>query len=126
MEGAGALGRGSTSHFASALALVDARSRAFWIVARLSLLAAALRFCTLGVQSLHHDEIVTAGRILGGGFGEAMEEVRDSESAPPLYYALAWAWTQFAATGEFGLRSLSAIAGVATVPIAYLFAAELR
>ena len=29
-------------------------------------------------------------------------------------------------TGEFGLRSLSALAGVATVPVAYLLGAELR
>jgi len=100
--------------------------RELWVLAGLTLLAAALRFATLGVQALHHDEIVTAGRILGGGFVEAMEGVRDSESAPPLYYALAWAWTQLFGSGEAGLRSLSAVAGVVTVPVAYLLAAELR
>jgi mannosyltransferase len=127
MEAAEALGRGARLTPMEAIRdWVGSRSRTFWIVAGLSLLAAVLRFATLGAQSLHHDEIVTAGRILGGGFGEAMEGVRDSESAPPLYYALAWAWTQLAGTGEFGLRSLSAIAGVATVPVAYLLAAELR
>ncbi len=103
-----------------------ARSRAFWIVAGLTLLAALLRFATLGVQSYHHDEIVTAGRILGGSFGHAMDGVDFSESAPPLYYALAWLWTQLWGTGEWGLRSLSALAGVATVPVAYLVALELR
>jgi uncharacterized membrane protein len=102
------------------------RSREFWIVAGLSLLAAVLRFATLGAQALHHDEIVTAGRILGGGFGAAMDGVRDSESAPPLYYALAWGWIQLFGDGDVGLRSLSAVAGVATVPVAYLLAAELR
>ena len=61
-----------------------------------------------------------------GGFGDAMEAVGYSESAPPLYYALAWVWTQLTGTGEFGLRSLSALAGVATVPVAYLLGAELR
>ena len=54
------------------------------------------------------------------GFGDAMDAVGFSESAPPLYYALAWVWTQLTGTGEFGLRSLSALAGVATVPVAYL------
>jgi len=54
-----------------------------------------------------------------------MEAVGFSESAPPLYYALAWLWTQVAGTGEVGLRSLSAVAGVATVPVAYLLGAEL-
>jgi mannosyltransferase len=105
---------------------VAARSGAFWTVAGLSLLAAGLRFATLGVQSYHHDEIVTAVRVLHGSFGDAMNAVNYSESAPPLYYALAWAWTQLTGTGEFGLRALSALAGVATVPVAYLLGTELR
>ena len=37
-----------------------------------------------------------------------MDAVGFSESTPPLYYALAWVWTQLTGTGEFGLRSLSA------------------
>jgi mannosyltransferase len=105
---------------------IRARSRVFWIVAGLTLLAALLRFATLGVQAYHHDEIVTASRVLRGSFWHAMEAVGFSESAPPLYYALAWFWTQVTGTGEFGLRSLSAVAGVATVPVAYLLGAELR
>jgi 4-amino-4-deoxy-L-arabinose transferase-like glycosyltransferase len=105
---------------------VAARSTAFWIVAGLTLLAAALRFATLGVQSYHHDEVVTASRILRADFWHAMDAVGFSESAPPLYYALAWVWTQVTGTGEYGLRSLSAVAGVATVPVAYAFVAELR
>lgn len=103
-----------------------ARSRAFWVVAGLTALAAALRFATLGAQSYHHDEIVTASRVLRSGLGHAMDAVGFSESAPPLYYALAWLWTQVTGTGEVGLRSLSALAGTATVPVAYLLGAELR
>ncbi len=127
MEAAGALRRRSTfSTYLEALgALVRSRSRAFWIVAGLTVLAAALRFATLGVQSYHHDEIVTASRILRDGFWHAMDAVGFSESAPPLYYALAWLWTQVTGTGEVGLRSVSAAAGVATVPVAYLLGAEL-
>ena len=102
------------------------RSRAFWIVAGLTVLGAVLRFATLGVQAYHHDEIVTASRVLRVGFGHAMDAVGFSESAPPLYYALAWLWTQVAGTGEWGLRSLSAAAGVATIPVAYLIGRELR
>ncbi|MFI5027444.1 MAG: glycosyltransferase family 39 protein, partial [Solirubrobacterales bacterium] len=101
-------------------------SRAFWAVASLSLLAAGLRFATLGVQSYHHDEIVTAFRVLRSSFGHAMNAVSYSESAPPLYYVVAWLWAQFAGTGEFGLRSLSALAGVATVPVAFLIGRQLR
>jgi mannosyltransferase len=127
MEAAGALGRSALSiYFEAIREAVRARSRVFWIVAGLSALAAALRFATLGVQAYHHDEIVTASRVLRADFWHAMEAVGFSESAPPLYYALAWPWTQLTGTGEFGLRSLSALAGVATVPVAYLLGAELR
>ncbi len=105
---------------------VRGRSRAFWIVAGLTALAALLRFATLGVQSYHHDEVVTASRVLRGGFVHAMHVVWFSESTPPVYYALAWIWTQLVGTGEFGLRAVSAAAGVATVPVAYLLGVELR
>jgi uncharacterized membrane protein len=126
MEAAGALGRGSLSTYLEAAGeAVRSRSRTFWIVAGLTLAAAALRFATLGVQSYHHDEIVTASRVLRGSFWHAMDAVGFSESAPPLYYALAWLWTQVTGTGEAGLRSVSALAGVATVPVAFALGAQL-
>jgi 4-amino-4-deoxy-L-arabinose transferase-like glycosyltransferase len=102
------------------------RSRTFWIVVGLTALGAVLRFATLGLQSFHHDEVVTAERVLQPDFFRTMDVVGYSESAPPLYYALAWLWTQFTGTGEFGLRSLSALAGTATIPVAFLLGAELR
>lgn len=121
------LRRGGAGSIAQSLReAARARSRAFWIVAGLTALGAALRFATLGVQSYHHDEIVTASRVLRLGFVHAMEAVGFSESAPPLYYALAWVWTQVTGTGEFGLRSLSALAGALTIPVAYLIGRELR
>jgi mannosyltransferase len=124
---AATLRRGGASAYVQTLGeAVRARSRAFWILAGLTVLAALLRFLTLGAQSYHHDEIVTATRVLPSGFFHAMDAVGFSESAPPLYYALAWVWTQVTGTGEFGLRSLSALAGVATVPVAYLIGTELR
>ena len=127
MEAADALARGGPSaYLEAARAAVRARSQTFWIVAGLTVLAAGLRFATLGVQSYHHDEIVTASRVLRADFWHAMDAVGFSESAPPLYYALAWLWTQLTGTGEFGLRSLSAVAGIATVPVAYLIGVELR
>jgi mannosyltransferase len=124
---AASLRRGGSETYTQSLAeAVRSRSRAFWIVVGLTVLAAGLRFATLGLQSYHHDEVVTASRILRGGFGHAMDAVGFSESAPPLYYALAWAWTQVTGTGEWGLRALSAVAGVATVPVVYLVGLELR
>ena len=54
-----------------------------------------------------------------------LREVRASESNPPLYYVLAWAWSKLFGTGAVGLRSLSALFGAATIPIAYLIGREL-
>jgi uncharacterized membrane protein len=123
---AAALRRGGGTRVRSLSAAVRSRSRAFWILAGLTALAALLRFITLGVQSYHHDEVVTAVRIIPGSFGHVFDTVGSSESTPPLYYALAWLWTQLAGNTEYGLRSLSALAGALTVPVVYLIAAELR
>ncbi|MBS1885950.1 MAG: glycosyltransferase family 39 protein [Actinobacteria bacterium] len=96
-----------------------------WSVLGLTVLAAAIRFPTLGLQSYRHDEAVTAGRVLGGSLGAAMHSVWSGESTPPLYYLLAWFWSQLFGVGEFGLRSLSALFGTATVPFACLAGREL-
>jgi len=87
--------------------------------------AAILRFASLGVQSYHHDEVITAMRVLPGSLAHLFHEVRVSESNPPLYYLLAWGWTKAFGLGEVGLRSLSALLGVAVVPVAYLIGRQL-
>jgi 4-amino-4-deoxy-L-arabinose transferase-like glycosyltransferase len=87
-------------------------------------LGAALRFSTLGVQSYHHDEIITVARVLPGGFIHMLRRVRESESNPPLYYVVAWTWAKAFGTGEVGLRSLSALLGTATIPVAFLAGRE--
>jgi 4-amino-4-deoxy-L-arabinose transferase-like glycosyltransferase len=87
--------------------------------------AAALRFAGLGVQSYHHDEVITAMRVIPGSFGRMLHEVRVSESNPPLYYVLAWGWAKLFGRAEFDLRALSALFGVATVPVAFLIGRRL-
>jgi 4-amino-4-deoxy-L-arabinose transferase-like glycosyltransferase len=94
-------------------------------VVGLTALAAAIRFSTLGLQSYRHDEAVTAGRILFAGLPRTMHEVWAGESTPPLYYLLAWLWSHLFGVREAGLRSLSALFGTATVPLAYLVGREL-
>ncbi len=106
--------------------LNTARARWFlWAVIGLTALAAALRFSTLDLQSYRHDEAVTAGRVLLASLSGTMHEVWAGESTPPLYYLLAWLWSHLFGVGEVGLRSLSALCGTATVPIAYLVGREL-
>jgi 4-amino-4-deoxy-L-arabinose transferase-like glycosyltransferase len=100
-------------------------SREAWLLGGLILLAAALRFATLGVQSLDADEGFTA-EIARKSFGAAMSQIPHTESTPPLYYALVWLWTKLFGTTEWGLRSLSALAGTALVPVVYAIGTALK
>jgi 4-amino-4-deoxy-L-arabinose transferase-like glycosyltransferase len=97
----------------------------FWALVGLTALAAAIRFSTLGLQSYRHDEAVTAGRVLLASLPQTMHRVWTGESTPPLYYLLAWGWSHLFGVREVGLRSLSALFGTATVPVAYLAGREL-
>jgi 4-amino-4-deoxy-L-arabinose transferase-like glycosyltransferase len=81
-------------------------------------LAAALRFSTLGDQSLWLDEAVTV-ELLRDDLDGMLRAIASSESTPPLYYLLAWPWAKVFGTGEVGVRALSALLGTATVPVAY-------
>ncbi len=96
-----------------------------WALAGLTALGVAVRFASLGLQSYHHDEVITAIRVIPGSFGEMLHSVKASESNPPLYYILAWGWAKAFGTSEFGLRSLSALFGAATVPVGYLIGRQL-
>ena len=102
------------------------RANVLWALAGLTALGVAVRFASLGVQSYHHDEVITAMRVIPGSFGQMLREVKASESNPPLYYVLAWGWAKAFGTGEVGLRSLTALFGAATVPVAYLSAGSWR
>jgi mannosyltransferase len=86
-------------------------------VALFTAIGGAWRFLTLDTQSFWADEGWTVG-LVQRGFGEMLTTVPDTESAPHLYYVLAWGWTQVFGSGEVGLRSLSAVFGTATIPVA--------
>jgi hypothetical protein len=94
------------------------------VLAGLVVLAAAVRFWRIGHQSFWLDETFTAG-IVARDLGGMLDGVRDTESTPPLYYVLAWLWERAFGSGETGLRSLSALFGVATVPAAWAAARHL-
>jgi mannosyltransferase len=93
-------------------------------VAALTALGGALRLATLGVQSYWYDEAVTVG-LVRRSFGSMLGAIPHSESTPPLYYALAWPWARVFGTSGAGLRSLSAVVGTATIPLAYWVVARL-
>ncbi len=95
-----------------------------WALAALTVLAAILRFATLTDQSFWVDEATTAHEMTLP-FGALLHSVHVNETTPPLYFILAWLWSKLFGTGEAGLRSLSALAGIGLVPLTYLCAREL-
>ena len=87
-------------------------------VAALTLLAAALRFARIGHQGFWFDEANTA-LLVHFSPGKMIGLIPQTESTPPLYYCVAWAWARVFGYGEAGLRSLSALAGLLTVPVVF-------
>ncbi len=99
-------------------------TRAAVAVGALTVLAAVLRFVGLGHQGFWFDEGNTA-LLVHFSPGKMLGLIPQSESTPPLYYCVLWVWARVFGYGEAGLRSLSALAGVATVPVAFLAARKL-
>ncbi|HZP72549.1 MAG TPA: glycosyltransferase family 39 protein [Gaiellaceae bacterium] len=90
-----------------------------WVpLAAIVAVAAALRLSTLGLQSYDFDEAFTV-KAIDGSFAGMLHAVARNESTPPLYYTVAWLWARVFGTGEAGLRLLSALAGIVTVPVVY-------
>jgi len=96
-----------------------------WVLLALTALAAALRFSTLGLQSLWYDEAFTPVHVLHSGLGATLHAVVHTENTPPLWYVLEWGISRVLGTGAVALRLLSAFAGVATVPVAWAIGREL-
>jgi 4-amino-4-deoxy-L-arabinose transferase-like glycosyltransferase len=94
-------------------------------LAAATVVGAALRFATLGRQSLWADEGVTV-TLAKKPLGELMSTIPHTESTPPLYYLLEWFAVRTFGAGEFGARTLSALAGTAFVVVAYAAARALR
>jgi mannosyltransferase len=88
------------------------------VLVGLTALGALLRFSTLGVQSLDRDEAITAGHVLHPSLLDTLRGVL-GETSPPLFYVLDWVSFTVFGSGEASLRLVSAIAGAATVPVAY-------
>ncbi|HEY5045068.1 MAG TPA: glycosyltransferase family 39 protein [Solirubrobacteraceae bacterium] len=97
----------------------------WWPLAALLILAAALRFSTLGLQSFWYDEAFTPVHVLHASLGATLHGVVHTENTPPLWYVLIWAWSRIFGAGALALRFPSALAGVATVGVAWGIGREL-
>jgi mannosyltransferase len=87
-------------------------------LALIVLAGAALRFSTLDLQSFWGDETLTVARV-NSGLGHMLSQLPSREGTPPLYFVVAWLWSHVFGAGEVGLRSLSALLGVVTIPVVY-------
>src|SRR3954452_19185771 len=98
------------------ITLLFVRLRDWRLVAALTIAAACVRFATIDVQSYWFDEALTAN-LLAMPFGDMLSAIPDTELTPPLYYVLAWPWAHVVVSQEAALRSLSALFGIAVVPV---------
>jgi len=95
-----------------------------WLLGGVIVLAAVIRVVVLDNQSLWADEALTAYETRLS-FGAMLHVVRTVEVTPPLYFVLVWGWAKLLGSSPELLRALSAIAGIALVPIAYAATREL-
>ena len=114
----------SRSRWSGVGSAAGAPTRATPIVAGLTVAAAALRLVGIGHQSFWYDESFTVV-LVHHSLDRMLGLVPQTELTPPLYYCLAWVWARVFGYGEGGLRSLSALAGVATVPVMYWVGGKL-
>lgn len=86
--------------------------------------AAILRFVDLGGSSYWRDEIFSVD-LVRMPFEKMLDTIPKTEGTPPAYYVVGWAWSRMFGTSETGLRSLSALVGVAAVIAIYVAARRL-
>ena len=87
-------------------------------------IGAAIRFATITSQSYWLDEAQAAHEV-SLSFGHMLSAWSSAEWNPPVFLIIAWPWAHLFGSGEAALRSLSAIYGIALIPVVYLCAAEL-
>ena len=90
----------------------------------ITVIGAFLRFYAIGRQGFWFDESYTV-LLVHRGPGEMLRLLPQLESTPPLYYFVAWVWARIFGFDEAGLKSLSALCGTLTIPIAYFAARKL-
>jgi 4-amino-4-deoxy-L-arabinose transferase-like glycosyltransferase len=100
------------------------RDRTIQALAALTLLAALLRFYRIGHQGFWFDE-ANASADMHYSLGKMLGLLPQNQTTPPLYYLVGWVWARAVGFSEVPLRSLSALAGVASVPVIYVAGAKL-
>ncbi|HTD08725.1 MAG TPA: glycosyltransferase family 39 protein [Solirubrobacteraceae bacterium] len=107
-------------------ARVRSSMASWWPLAAITVFAAVLRLSTLDLQSFWYDEAFTPVHVLHPSLWATLRSVTHTENTPPLWYVLEWADSRLLGTGELALRLPSALAGIATVPVAWAIAREIE
>jgi hypothetical protein len=94
------------------------------LVGVIVLAGAALRFATLGSQSIWTDEALTAGYV-HQGFRHMLIAIPGVDVNPPFFYVLEWVFVRVFGEGDAGLRVLSAVAGTLLLPVLYAIGASV-
>jgi mannosyltransferase len=95
------------------------------VLAVTTVVAAALRFWDLGRQSLWWDEYITSLDV-SAYFSQLWHALSHTEGSPPVFFYLEWVAVKLFGSGDGGLRVVSALAGIALVPVVYLIVRELH
>ena len=123
---------GEPSAPAADVATADDDDRAPWTPMRVDwaligsiVVAAFLRFWHIGTQAIWYDEYVTTLDMKNRLAEMVIANLPYSEGSPPLYFVAQWFWGPIAGRGDGAVRSLSAVIGIAMVPMIFLLAREL-
>jgi uncharacterized membrane protein len=100
------------------------RDPAVIAVGALMVLAAVLRFYRIGHSGFWFDE-ANASADMHYPLGKMLGLLPQNQTTPPLYYLIGWFWARAFGFTEVPLRSLSALAGIAVVPVIYVAGAKL-
>jgi mannosyltransferase len=95
-----------------------------WITGALVAIAAVIRIVVINDQSFWQDEALTAYEAQLP-LGAMIKTVVHVETTPPLYFLVIWVWAHLFGTSDVALRSVSMLAGVALVPVAYISGRDL-
>jgi len=97
----------------------DQKFKYWFLIILMMILAALLRFYDLGGESYWFDEVIMV-HVAQGDLSSILHGGR-----PPVYVLLAYFWIKLFGTSEEATRSLSALAGVISIPIIYLIGNQL-
>src|ERR1043165_5261778 len=95
------------------------------ILAVIVLVAALLRIPTLGKDSLWVDELWSWTISRYSSLQDVILLGCANDVHPPGYQTLLWGWMRIFGDSEVAMRSLSVVAGLATVPMMFLLGRRL-